>query len=159
MPNFEVFDKRAIPMTKRPQVTIQARGTLSFNASSYHVLGEPKALELLFDREAQIIGFRPADTGSPNAYPIRPVSAGGTYVASGGAFLKYYGVDFSTPMRYDADFTDGLLMVDLKKGGRVATSNRNRAAMNAASGGLSLFNSGAGDRLDEVLQGSQPSGD
>ena len=38
-------------MKRRPQVTIQAKGTLSFNASAHHLLGEPKAVELLYDRE------------------------------------------------------------------------------------------------------------
>ncbi len=128
MPNFETFDKRAVPMTKRPQVTIQAKGTLSFNASSYHVLGKPEAIELLYDREERVIGFRPVDKDSLNAYPMRPVSAGGTYVVAGNAFLKYYDIPFGSPVRYDADYADGILMVDLKKEGRVATSNRNRAA-------------------------------
>lgn len=129
MPHFEVFDKRAIPMSKRPQVTIQSKGTISLNASSYHALGQPRAVELLYDRADRIIGFRPASVDSPNAYPMRGVGgSAGTYLVAGGAFLKYYDIPFGKPMRYDAEFAEGVLMIDLKKEGRIAISNRNRAA-------------------------------
>ncbi len=128
MPNFQVFDKRAIPMKKRPQVTIQAKGTLSFNASAHHLLGEPKAVELLYDREERIIGFRPTKADGLNAYPMRSVSAGGNFVVAGIAFLKYYDIPFGIPVRYEADFADGVLMVDLKGEGREAMSHRGRVA-------------------------------
>jgi hypothetical protein len=128
MPNFQTFDKRAIPMKKRPQVTIQAKGTLSFNASAHHLLGEPKAVELLYDREERIIGFRPTEPDGLNAYPMRPVSAGGNFVVAGIAFLKYYDIPFGVPVRYEADFADGVLMVDLKGEGREALSYRGRAS-------------------------------
>ena len=132
MPNFQVFDKRAIPMKKRPQVTIQAKGTLSFNASAHHLLGEPKAVELLYDREERIIGFRSTEPDSLNAYPMRPVSAGGNFVVAGIAFLKYYDIPFGVPVRYEADFNDGVLMVDLKGEGRQAVSYRRRATQRLA---------------------------
>ncbi len=128
MPNFQVFDKRAIPMKKRPQVTIQAKGTLSFNASAHRLLGEPKAVELLYDREERVIGFRPTEPDGLNAYPMRPVSAGGNFVVAGIAFLKYYDIPFGVPIRYEADFADGVLMVDLKGEGREALSSRGRAS-------------------------------
>ena len=135
MPNFQVFDKRAVPMKKRPQVTIQAKGTLSFNASAHHLLGEPKAVELLYDREERIIGFRPTKPDGLNAYPMRSVSAGGNFVVAGIAFLKYYDIPFGIPIRYEAKFADGVLMVDLKGEGREAVSHRGRASRATESNG------------------------
>lgn len=126
---WESFDKRAVPMTKRPQVTIQSKGILSCNGSCFEALGRPPAVELLFDREEQLIGIRPSDPESAIAYPMRPVGGGNTFLIAGTAFLNYYKVPFGSPVRYDANMVDGVLTIDLKQPGRDATSNRTRGRL------------------------------
>ncbi len=130
--NFEVFDKRSTPLVKRPEVTIQTKGMLSLNASAYHVLGSPEAVELLYDRDQQVVGIRPIAPDAPHAYPIRSVGAGATLLVSGRAFFAYYGIATDKPVRRDVKVVNGVLIIDLKDPGRDATSNRNRAKLRDA---------------------------
>lgn len=125
--NFEVFDKRTTPLVKRPEVTIQTKGMLSMNASAYHALGTPKAVELLYDRGQRVVGMRPVEPEAPHAYPIRGVKSGSTYMVSGRAFFGYYDISTERPVRREAAIVEGVLIIDLKQPGRDATSNRNRA--------------------------------
>ena len=61
MATFEVFKKRMVPLVKQPYVTIQKRGTMSFNKSAHMALGEPETVELLYDPNERIIGVRAID--------------------------------------------------------------------------------------------------
>ncbi len=126
--NFEVFDKRFSTLVKRPEVTIQTKGMLSVNASAYSALGSPEAVELLYDRDQQVVGMRPVAPDAAHAYPIRAVGAGATFIVSGRAFFAYYGIPTDKPVRRDVKITNDVLIIDLKDPGRDATSNRNRAA-------------------------------
>jgi len=134
---FEVFDKRSTPLIKRPQVTIQAGGSLSLNLSSFHALGRPAAVELLYDREQRVIGFRPVPSETDHAYPIRgagqkehPTS----FIIAGRAFLAHFDLAVEQSVRRDATVTaEGVLIVDLKAAGRDATSNRSRKKSGAAA--------------------------
>src|SRR5439155_10521968 len=126
MPNFEVFTRRMVPMTKQPSVTIQKRGTISLNRAAQVALGEPEAIELLFDRREQVVGIRALDPGEQHAYPLRPQGKknAGTYLIAGTAFTRYYGIDTEVSRRWVATIEDGVLCVDLKKEGAIVTSNR-----------------------------------
>lgn len=124
---FEVFDKRAIPYVKRPQITIQAAGGISFNAAAHRALGEPEAVELLYDRKQRVIGFRAVALEAPQAYPLRRMGATATsFLVAGRAFLIFFEIPFGTSVRHEAEMVDGVLTVDLKKPGKEAPSNRTR---------------------------------
>lgn len=126
---FEVFDKRATAFVKRPEVTIQSKGTLSINASAQKLMGDPETVELLYDRTRRVVGLRPVDSVTPHAYPIRKVGTGTTFVISGRAFFQYYGIATESPVRRDAKFVNGVLVIDLNDPGRDATSNRARGKL------------------------------
>ncbi len=113
---FEVFDKRSATASKNPLVTIQKGGYFSLNRAAYQAMGEPEAVELLFDREEQLIGFRPADPTSPRAFPVRSQGkhSPSTLMITGRAFTKYYDIDASTARRYGVEMRDGVLVLDLK---------------------------------------------
>ena len=55
---FEIYKRQRAPASIEPAVTIQKRGTFSLNSAAYAVLGSPKAVELLYDRERELIGLR-----------------------------------------------------------------------------------------------------
>jgi hypothetical protein len=140
---WEVFDKRAVPMTKTPQLTIQSRGTMSMNAACFAMLGGPPAVELLFDRDRKVVGLRPSTAENPIAYPIRPVGAGQkTYVIAATTFTQYYGIPLGLPIRYSVELVNGVLIVDLNKEGRVANSNRARTVAVRSDDGVPLPGSG-----------------
>lgn len=129
---FEVFNKRFAPLAKAPSVTIQKRGLMSLNRAAYALLGEPKAVELLFDKDERIIGLRPIDDAAAHAYPLRPQSSksdSGPLILAGTAFTQYYNIDTTVSRRWIPTLRDGVLCIDLKQEGVVVTSNRNRAAV------------------------------
>ena len=126
LPKFEVFTRRMVPLAEKPYVTIQKRGNLALNKSAHAALGEPKAVELLFDPGDHIMGFRPVDVGVEHAYPIRSQGGKdvGPYIVAGMAFTKYYGIDTTAARRFPATMDDGVLCIDLNQPGTVVSSNR-----------------------------------
>ena len=127
MPDFEVFQRRAAPVVNQPFVTIQARGTMSLNRAAFEALGEPAAVELLYDRAERLVGFRPVDPTAPHAYQPRKQGKTANYIVSGTAFTQYFGIETGAARRYPAAMQDGVLVVDLKQPGTDATGVRARA--------------------------------
>jgi hypothetical protein len=135
--NFQQFDKQGARLVKTPELTIQGKGTIGLNASAYHLMGQPDAIEFLYDPDAKVIGLRPVPEEDVHAYPVRAVGAvkdkdrAKTFLVAGTAFLKYYGIPFGDPVRREVSFVDGVLIVNLNDPGRSAMSNRTRAKLNA----------------------------
>ena len=124
---FEVFEKSSAPLAKVPQVTVQRRGTISVNRSAHALMSEAEAVELLWDRDRRVIGFRPAPVDAPNAYPVRPQNArqkAGPLLIAGYAFTKFYGIDTSSAVRYVPTVEDGIVCIALDGPSQRVTSNR-----------------------------------
>ena len=130
MANFEVFTRRMVPLVKQPAVTIQKRGNISINRAAFVALGEPQAVELLYDPTERIVGFRGVPVDTEHAYPMRPQGQkeDGPYIVAGMAFTKYYAIDTTISRRWPAAMQDDILCIDLKQPGTVVTSNRGRSA-------------------------------
>jgi hypothetical protein len=135
--NFQRFDKQGARLVKTPELTIQAKGTMSMNAAAFNLLGEPVAIEFLYDSDAKVIGLRSVPPEDPHAYPVRgvggkkPNGAPNSFIVAGTAFLSFYGIPYGTPVRREVRVVDDVLIVDLNDPGRSAISNRARAKMNA----------------------------
>lgn len=111
---FEVFDKKSATAVKTPMVTIQKGGMFSLNRAAVEAVGSSEAVELLYDPENRLIGFRPTSSTSPRAFMMRPQGkTSATYMVAGRAFTQHYGIDSSTALRYAATVQDGVLIVDL----------------------------------------------
>lgn len=126
---FEVFDKRFAPLQRAPAVTIQKRGIISLNQAAHALIGSPKVVELLYDRDEKIVGIRPSSEDVPHAYAFRPqggVAKGETapVVVAGTAFVQYYGIDVTVSRRWTPNLQDGILCVDLKEPGTPVVGNR-----------------------------------
>lgn len=129
---FEVFDKRTAAVTKSPMATIQKQGSFSLNKAAHAALGTPDAVELLYDPEEKLVGFRPVSPTSPRAFPVRPQGKGaGTLMVSGQAFARHYGLDTSKARRYPVEVRDGILILDLKGDSVEVSSPRARATAKA----------------------------
>jgi hypothetical protein len=124
MPNWTAFDRRSRPLADEALVTIQRRGTFSFNAAARAGIGEPEAVELLYDVDEHLIGFRPVDASNPRAYALRKQGHANNWIVGGQAFTKAFRIDTETAMRYPATVVDGVLVVDLKQPGADATGVR-----------------------------------
>jgi hypothetical protein len=130
---FEVFQKGSAPVPTIPAATIQKRGLISLNRAAFALIDGAKAVELLWDPDRRVIGFRPCALDSPNAYPVRPQSSKtdkGPVLIAGNLFTRYIGLDTSEARRYKPQLEDGILCIDLNMEGQKVTSNRNRSASN-----------------------------
>ena len=127
---FEVYTKRLVPIGLAPYVTIQRKGIFSLNAAAFEALGKPKAVELMYDAEEQMVGLRKVDTEVEHAYPVRGLGgkAESTFLISGMAFSKHYGLTVDTATRYPVKMIDDVLVIDLKVEGTDVTGPRGRPA-------------------------------
>ena len=140
MPKFETFTKRMAPLVKQPLVTIQKHaGTISLNAAAHALLGKPDAVELLYDRDEQLVGLRAVAKESEHAYPLRSQAGKsvGPYIVSGTQLAKYYKIDTTVSRRWVASLVDDILCIDLKQEGTVVTSNRSASQPADSSDDLS----------------------
>lgn len=125
---FEIFDKRMTPLAKAPSVTIQKRGVISLNKAAHDLVGNAQTVELLFDRDRQVMALRATDDSSPHAYAVRSGSkrGPGQAIVSATAFTQHYGIDTAATRRWKPFVEDGMLCVDLTTEGTLITGNRAR---------------------------------
>ncbi|MEX5297002.1 hypothetical protein QYM41_17135 [Kocuria sp. CPCC 205268] len=125
---FEVFDKRMTPLAKAPSVTIQKRGVISLNKAAHDLVDNAETVELLYDRDRQVMALRVADDSSPHAYAVRNGSkrGPGQAIISATAFTQHYGIDTTATRRWKPFLEDGMLCVDLTQEGTVITGNRTK---------------------------------
>ena len=115
---FETFKRQRAAAATEPTLTIQRRGALSLNTPAFDALGRPKHVELLFDPDEKLIGFRKAASTAPHSYPVRAIGKNGaSHVISGKGFLKYYDIKRDVARRWPAEKRDDMLVVDLKQPG------------------------------------------
>lgn len=125
---FEVFDKRKSALGQAPSATLQKRGLLSLNASAHRLIGSPKSVELLYDRDMQIIALRPSTDA--HAYAFRTVNQStGQVIVSLTAFAEYYGIETEVSRRLEPKAEDGMLKMGLKT---AVPITRNRPASKGA---------------------------
>jgi hypothetical protein len=131
---FEVFDKRSAAATKSPMATIQRGGSFSLNKAAQELMGSPEAVELLYDLDEKLIGFRPVEPTSPRAFPVRPQGKNAsTYMIAGRAFSKYYKLDASQARRYAVKMANGILVLDLNSESVDVTGPRAASGANKES--------------------------
>ncbi|MEJ1815949.1 hypothetical protein [Clavibacter michiganensis] len=134
---FIVFEKGSAPIKTVPSVTIQRRGLFSINRAAWEMLGNTEAVELLWDADEKIIGFRPSDIANVNAYPVRPQATGakadrGPLLIAGSLFTKFIGLDTEEAHRWIPYMDDDVMCIDLKiPGGAVTRNRRSRAEIEA----------------------------
>jgi hypothetical protein len=92
---------------------------MSLNAPAWKAIGEPDAVELLWNAPKRLVGIRPADPGLEHVYKLRRQerTTTSTHVLSFIAFAQRYGIAIrtGTSRRYDVEVRDGVLILDLNK--------------------------------------------
>lgn len=127
---FQVFDKRSAAASKSPFVTLQKdNGPISLNKAAHDLIDNSEGVELLYDPDEKLIGFRPVELTNPRAFPVRPQNANATtLMVAGQAFTKHFGIDTRVARRYPVEVRDGILVLDLKGDNIEVVSNRGRKA-------------------------------
>lgn len=90
---FETFERREAARGGRgnPSVRVTQNGDLlTFNAAAARLIEGVTHVQLLYDREERIIGFRPTDADDPNSFSVgRPASAANVGAR---AFVRHFGI-------------------------------------------------------------------
>jgi hypothetical protein len=128
---FETFKRQRSKPGSGPEITLQRRGTFSLNAEAFEALGEPEAVELLYDRDERRIGIRKVPTDTSHAYPVRPLNRGRTYLFSGQAFTKWYDIETPVARRWPVTLEGDMLILDLNQPGVEVQSNRAQKVVSA----------------------------
>lgn len=124
---FEVYEKGSAPIATVPSVTVQKRGLISVNRAAHALMREPEAVELLWDKERQIVGLRPVPIDAPNAYPVRAQTANssrGPLLIAGNLFTKFIGLPTEVAHRWTPRMEGEVLCIDVGTPGARVNSNR-----------------------------------
>jgi hypothetical protein len=111
---FEIFDRRTAATQGVPHVSIQKNGVIRLDRSAYVALDEPEGVELLFDREREIVGIRAADPAADHAYVVREHSRGSSFLISGKSFAAHYDIDTDQSRRWVAWKDGDILCISLQ---------------------------------------------
>jgi hypothetical protein len=97
-------------------VTLTPKGVFAFNRSTWHRLGAPKALHVLFDPPNNRIGLKPAQEKIANAYPVFVKGKAGLRGVRCQRVMAENGLKLPDTVRFgDADIDhDGILICDLR---------------------------------------------
>lgn len=115
MPQFEKLFRYKVTEAPTPIVSFHARGLFALNELAYDALKRPEAIELFYDRNEQIIGFKASTRESPDSYVVRHHTKH-SYQVEGRSFIKFFEIPKGAAgRRYRAEMIDDILAVDLKQ--------------------------------------------
>ncbi len=99
------------------RVSLNAMGRFDINAQAMAALGNPPAVELLFDEVNKRIGLRPCDLEQPNAHPLIQSHRGGRRRLFAALFLRRFEIRISMTVIFPGVFVnpEGILVLDVKK--------------------------------------------
>lgn len=112
--------------SERVRVTLNRHRTMVLNQVAYKGIGEPKAVELMFDANRKLIGLRRCDPGKKNAFFIRPSKQGRHVSIALGSFLTHFDIKPTRTILFEDPMVDahGLLTLDLTKTTAVGRGSR-----------------------------------
>jgi len=111
--NWLIFTEKHAQYTPEPYVTHQKRGGYSLNQAAYEMAGRPEFVELLYEPDLRMVGFRPIDKGTPHAYPVRKNNNSQTWLIAGEAFGRRHKIPHDRVERFKAEKVGGVLAIRL----------------------------------------------
>jgi hypothetical protein len=98
-------------------VTIQKGGIISMSPATGAALNDPKAVQLLYSSDQNVIAIKRAEPGSRYALSVSRQGRKTTYALAGKSFLDTYGIPHERSKRYPAKQLGDTLLVDLNQKG------------------------------------------
>jgi hypothetical protein len=121
-PNWKEFGHAGVSKSDtRPMISIQASGSIQFNRAAHELLGNPKALKLLYDEENKLIGFRPVSEDEASSYKLHKTVNAERYGFSLKAFANYFGIPLTESRRFEARKFGDVIGIDLSRPDSVST--------------------------------------
>jgi hypothetical protein len=86
------------------RVTLNKKGIILMNKVAFEVLGEPKAMKLLFSKATQVIGLTAGDPANKNSFPVNRKDQWFNRTVAASPFCRHYGIRVDrTVLFYEAD--------------------------------------------------------
>ncbi len=117
---FEVWDRTvhapAGQEKKVAFVSVRVGGVVGMNRAAREMLGEARAVRVMYDPERERLGLVPTDPDDANSYYLGDRRASPNL--SCGKLFEHYGVLISEVRRFhDLRVVDGIMVVDMRGGG------------------------------------------
>ena len=102
---------------------------IPLNKTAHDLIDNNDTVELLYDRDRQVMALRAADESAPHAYAVRTGSKRGPGQAmiAATAFTAHYDIDTTATRRWKPFVEDGMLCRNLSEKGAVITRNRTKS--------------------------------
>lgn len=97
-------------------VTFNPKGVFHISSQTYFLLGEPKAVRLLFDPANSTIGLQPTGAMATNAYKVLGRGKTRGRIVRAFPFTQEFAITLNETVRFTAPFIDedGILTLDLR---------------------------------------------
>ncbi len=83
------------------------------NRIAHELFGAPDSVTLLFDKTNGMIGLRPAEPDTPNAFPVKG-KGGLNLIIHGLPFMRHNGIETDKTLTFNrVENDDGILVLDL----------------------------------------------
>jgi len=108
------------------RVTLNKKKVFLLNPPAYNALGDPAAVEMLFDEARKVIGLKPTDPQRRNAFRLKPKKGGRFKVITASAFCTHFGIEVERTVLFEHVNMDseGVLMLDMAKTINVGRGSR-----------------------------------
>ena len=113
---FEAFNKKdAAAANKDAEMTVLSNGLISLTWRAFEMLGQPDAVQFLFDESRSVIALNPVDKDDDNAYATRRPKDGakGAVSVRGTTMLRYYDLEVSDTYKATPFMEDGYLCFEI----------------------------------------------
>ena len=111
--NWLKFTEKRAQITATPYVTLQKRGGWSWNQASFDLADRPTFVELLYEPTRRMVGFRPVEKETPNAYPVRKNNNSQTWLIAGEAFSRRHKIPHDVARRFTGEKVGNVLAIRL----------------------------------------------
>lgn len=124
--NWVEFNKAASPLAGGgPYVSLNTNGIITLNSKAVKALGDPEAVQFLFDIDNGAIGLKPCDLLTPYAFPITRRQKTGTHTIRAQPFMKAHQIFTSGTVKFlRPEIENGILVLDLNHIVRVTQTAR-----------------------------------
>lgn len=118
-----------LPWLAGLHVTLNGKGEIVFNRSTWNRLGSPDAVHILYDKTNNRIGLKPTRLAIDDAYPIQKNNRHGSRKVRAYRLLAEYAIDLPETVQFPTARIDedGILILDLRT---ARVSERYLARMN-----------------------------
>lgn len=115
-----------------PYATLNREGDIVISRQTHEAMGMPEGYLLLYDRERETIGLRPAYGGDRNAYPARARGKFGGRRIRGYRLIREFGITVFETVRFHrcVKDRDGVLILDLRDTRPAGRRGRKRELVN-----------------------------